>query len=267
MASQLSDREVLKERHRNGTDGAHLAVRNLSKSFGPRAVLHGLDLKIARGEFVVVIGRSGCGKSTLLRLLAGLESPTDGEVSIGGDALRGLNAKARVMFQDSRLLPWERVLENVGLGLEGAWRAPAEAALQDVGLADRAKDWPLVLSGGQRQRVALARALACRPEILLLDEPLGALDALTRLEMQRLIARLWERHGWTVFLVTHDVEEAVTLADRVILIEEGRIVLNLPVTLPRPRHRSDPAYVDLTEQLLDRLQGGGWADRSFGQEL
>ena len=267
MAPQLSDRQILTERPQNQQDVGekqhHLTVRNLSKSFGTRSVLHGLDLEVMRGEIVVIIGQSGCGKSTLLRLLAGLEPPTQGEITIGGDALQGLNAKARVMFQDSRLLPWERVLENVGLGLEGAWREPAEAALRDVGLGDRAQDWPLVLSGGQRQRVALARALACRPEILLLDEPLGALDALTRLEMQRLIARLWERHGWTVFLVTHDVEEAVALADRVILIEEGHIVLNLPVTLPRPRQRASPAYVDLTEELLNRLQGGTWGDYIF----
>ena len=225
-------------------------------------MLYGLDLEIRRGEFVVIIGRSGCGKSTLLRLLAGLELPTSGKIIVSGDALRGLNARARVMFQDARLLPWERVLGNVGLGLEGDWRESAEAALRDVGLRDRAKDWPSVLSGGQRQRVALARALACRPEILLLDEPLGALDALTRLEMQRLIARLWERHGWTVFLVTHDVEEAVALADRVLLIEEGRIVLNLPVTLPRPRHRSNPAHMGLAEKLLDRLQSGDRGDHN-----
>ena len=245
----------------------HLRIENLTKSYGVRGVLHGVNLEVLRGEFVVIIGQSGCGKSTLLRLLAGLETPNAGEITLGDTPLRGLNTSARVMFQDARLLPWERVLENVGLGLDGDdWREPAEAALGAVGLLDRAGDFPGVLSGGQRQRVALARALACRPEILLLDEPLGALDALTRLEMQKLIARLWEQHGWTVFLVTHDVEEAILLADRVILLEEGQVVLNLPVTLPRPRHRTSPAYVDLTEELLNRLQGGTWGDYVFGSE-
>lgn len=267
MASELSDSRQVLDSQQILNVPPHLRIEGLAKAFGERGVLRGVNLEVMRGEFVVIIGKSGCGKSTLLRLLAGLETPNTGEITIGSTPLNGLNTAARVMFQDARLLPWERVLENVGLGVDqGEWRAPAEAALRDVGLLDRAKDFPGVLSGGQRQRVALARALACQPEILLLDEPLGALDALTRLEMQKLIARLWEQHGWTVFLVTHDVEEAILLADRVILLEEGQIVLNLPVTLPRPRHRTSPAYVDLTEELLNRLQGGAWGDSNFGSE-
>ncbi|HAW39812.1 MAG TPA: aliphatic sulfonate ABC transporter ATP-binding protein, partial [Pseudomonas sp.] len=158
-----------------------------------------------------------------------------------------------LMFQDARLLPWKRVIDNVGLGLSGNWRQQAEEALAAVGLGERAHDWPAALSGGQKQRVALARALIHRPHLLLLDEPLGALDALTRIEMQQLIERLWQRHGFTVLLVTHDVSEAVAVADRVILIEDGRIGLDLPIDLPRPRHRGDARLAALEAQVLDRV--------------
>ena len=223
-----------------------LRLRGLSKSYAGRPVLNGLDLDIAPGEFVAIVGRSGCGKSTLLRLLAGLEQPDAGLIHDGAQDVR-------FMFQEARLLPWARVLDNVALGLRGPDRlARARLALSEVGLADRAGDWPAQLSGGQRQRVALARALVHTPRLLLLDEPLGALDALTRIEMQRLIERLWCQHGFTAVLVTHDVTEAVALADRVLLIEQGGLALDQSIALPRPRQR-DAGFAAHEQALLDRL--------------
>jgi sulfonate transport system ATP-binding protein len=215
-------------------------------------VLRDIDLAIEPGQFVVIIGRSGSGKSTLLRLLAGLETPDSGEVNLGEDASPD---RLRVMFQDGRLLPWRRVIDNVALGLPKAERGRAQTALEAVGLADRAHEWPRVLSGGQKQRVALARALAANPRLILLDEPLGALDALTRLEMQSLIEDLWRQSGFTAVLVTHDVAEAALLADRILLIEDGGIALDLRVDLPRPR-RAGPAVAEIEAQILDRLLGG-----------
>ena len=192
--------------------GIPLAIENIEKAFGERQVLKGIDLHIPAGQFVAVVGRSGCGKSTLLRLLAGLDQPSGGQLLAGNGALNAVREDIRLMFQDARLLPWKRVIDNVGLGLSGNWRAQAEEALAAVGLADRAHEWPAALSGGQKQRVALARALIHRPRLLLLDEPLGALDALTRIEMQQPIESLWQQHGFTVLLVTHDVAEAVAIA-------------------------------------------------------
>lgn len=234
-------------------NGLPLSLSGLVRDFGERRVLHGIDLQIPAGQFVAVVGRSGCGKSTLLRLLAGLDSPGAGQLSSGRRALAEAREDIRLMFQDARLLPWKRVIDNVGLGLSGDWRPRALEALEAVGLADRAGDWPAALSGGQKQRVALARALIHRPRLLLLDEPLGALDALTRIEMQQLIERLWQRHGFTVLLVTHDVGEAIALADRVILIEDGRIGLDLPVRLPRPRQRGSAAFAALEANVLERV--------------
>lgn len=157
------------------------------------------------------------------------------------------------MFQDARLLPWKKVIDNVALGLRGDWQDAAQHALAAVGLADRANEWPAALSGGQKQRVALARALIHRPRLLLLDEPLGALDALTRIEMQGLIEELWQQHGFTVLLVTHDVSEAIALADRLLLIEEGRIGLDLAVDLPRPRRRGSSRLAELEAEVLARV--------------
>lgn len=238
--------------------GQAVSLRGVGKSFGEREVLRGIDLDIAPGEFVAIVGRSGCGKSTLLRLLAGLDTPATGAVSIGGAPVRGLPPGVRLMFQDARLLPWKRVAENVLLGLPpGPATVPAvEAALAQVGLADRARDWPGILSGGQRQRVALARALAAAPGLLLLDEPLGALDALTRREMQELLAGLWADRGFTAILVTHDVEEAVALADRVLVLDRGITALDLPVGLPRPRSRGTAAFAELSERLLAAILTG-----------
>ncbi|WP_434063936.1 ATP-binding cassette domain-containing protein [Roseateles violae] len=236
--------------------GAGLAVevQGLSKRFGERAVLRDIALRIRPGEFIAVVGRSGCGKSTLLRLLAGLDAASEGALRSGGQALAAHAEDVRIMYQDSRLLPWKRVLDNVTLGLDGAGvRERARAALAQVGLLDRAGDWPAVLSGGQRQRVALARALVHAPRLLLLDEPLGALDALTRLEMQALIESLWRERGFTALLVTHDVAEAVALADRVLLIEDGRIALDEPVPLPRPRRRGDARLAEIEARILQRV--------------
>ena len=245
--------------------GAAVSVRGVSRHFAGRPVLEGLDLDLAAGEFVAIVGRSGCGKSTLLRLLAGLDTADAGEITLDGSPAPAASRKrppgdavphsdVRMMFQDARLLPWKRVLDNVALGLTGAdVPARALAALAQVGLADRAQDWPAVLSGGQRQRVALARALVHAPR-LLLDEPLGALDALTRIEMHQLIEHLWLRHGFTALLVTHDVSEAVALADRVVLIEDHRIGFDEPVTLPRPRVRGAD-FARLEERVLQRVLG------------
>jgi len=223
--------------------GAALTLSEVRKHYGARRVIENIDLALAPGEFVAIVGRSGCGKSTLLRAIAGLETLDGGAITGAGEV--------RMMFQEARLLPWKTVLDNVRLGLDGD---PGQAleALRAVGLEDRAGDWPAALSGGQRQRVALARALVHQPPLLLLDEPLGALDALTRIEMQRLIESLWLACGFTAVLVTHDVQEALALADRVLVIEDGGIALDVAVDLPRPRARGAP-FAALEQRLLDRL--------------
>lgn len=234
-------------------------LRAVTKRYGPRTVLENLELMIDKGSFVAVIGRSGCGKSTLLRLVAGLETADEGEVGVGDradDSTRAHDAappRTRIMYQDARLLPWKNVLGNVMLGLPRAARDDARAALHEVGLGVREHDWPAQLSGGQRQRVALARALVHRPDLLLLDEPLGALDALTRIEMHELIERLWHEHRFTALLVTHDVHEAVALAQRIVLIEHGRVALDRAVELPRPRMRGNAAFAAIEDEVLQRV--------------
>jgi len=233
--------------------GVKLQARHLSKRYGEREVLRNAQLTIAPGEFIAIVGRSGCGKSTLLRLVAGLEEASGGALSVDGQPVHGLHGDTRIMFQEARLLPWRRVLENVTLGLPAESRERGREVLGQVGLAERAGEWPARLSGGQRQRVALARALVHQPRLLLLDEPLGALDALTRIEMHRLIEGLWQRHRFTALLVTHDVQEAVTLADRVILIEDGQIALDQRIDLPRPRVPGDAALAALERRILDRV--------------
>ncbi len=244
-----------------GTEPAvAITLQGLSKQFGDRTVLHDIDLHIPAGEFVAIVGRSGCGKSTLLRLLAGLETPTQAPadpapVRFDGQAQAGLNPDTRIMFQDARLLPWKRVLDNVALGLPPTRHAHARDVLAHVGLAERAREWPAVLSGGQRQRVALARALVHQPRLLLLDEPLGALDALTRIEMQQLIETLWQEDGFTAVLVTHDVSEAIALADRVLLIEDGAITLDQRIELPRPRARGSAAFAAYEARVLAQVLG------------
>jgi sulfonate transport system ATP-binding protein len=237
----------------NQTNGVRLAARHLHKRYGKRDVLSNTNLVIEPGQFVAIVGRSGCGKSTLLRLVAGLEKSSAGSLSLDGSEVDGLSDDTRIMFQDSRLLPWRRVFDNVTLGLPKDKRKAASDVLAQVGLADREGDWPAKLSGGQRQRVSLARALVHNPRLLLLDEPLGALDALTRIEMHRLIEGLWLKNRFTALLVTHDVQEAVALADRVILIEDGRIALDEAIALARPRSHGDPAFAALEKRILDRV--------------
>ncbi len=247
MSAQLQERKI-EGRGDSNRRGIRVAIDSLYKSYNGRQVLKSIDLDIAPGEFVAVVGRSGCGKSTLLRLIAELESADRGALVFGE---QGQRPETRIMFQDSRLLPWKRVLDNVALGLPN--KDGARTSLQQVGLADRGGEWPAVLSGGQRQRVALARALVHDPELLLLDEPLGALDALTRIEMQQLIESLWQERGFTALLVTHDVQEAIALADRVVLIEDGRITLDERIPLARPRARGNPSFAQLEEHILSRV--------------
>ncbi|WP_447842329.1 aliphatic sulfonates ABC transporter ATP-binding protein [Enterobacter cloacae] len=245
------------------TKGTPLLLNGVTKRYGDKTILNALDLHIPAGQFVAVVGRSGGGKSTLLRLLAGLEAPNGGEILAGTTPLANIQDDTRMMFQDARLLPWKTVIDNVGLGLKGHWREEARQALAAVGLEDRAGDWPAALSGGQKQRVALARALIHRPSLLLLDEPLGALDALTRIEMQDLIASLWQEHGFTVLLVTHDVSEAVAMADRVLLIEEGKIGLDLTVDIPRPRRVGSARLAELEAEVLERVMRRGVNERAL----
>jgi len=239
--------------------GLPLTIRGLRKSFGNNQVLRGIDLHIPAGQFVAIVGRSGCGKSTLLRLIAGLETMDAGTIGFGAETRP---QDVRVMFQEPRLLPWARVLSNVEVGL-GRDRASSDAqdrakrALAEVGLEDKRGQWPAVLSGGQKQRVALARALVSDPRVLAFDEPLGALDALTRISMQRLLERVWRDQGFTAILVTHDVAEAVALADRVLVIEDGRIAHDVEVDIPRPRRRGSADLAALEGSILrDLLRTG-----------
>jgi sulfonate transport system ATP-binding protein len=239
--------------------GLPLTIRGLHKSFGDNQVLRGIDLHIPAGQFVAIVGRSGCGKSTLLRLIAGLETVDAGSIGFGAETLP---QDVRVMFQEPRLLPWATVLSNVEVGL-GRDRASADAqdrakkALAEVGLEDKRGQWPAVLSGGQKQRVALARALVSNPRVLAFDEPLGALDALTRISMQRLLERVWRDQAFTAILVTHDVAEAVALADRVLVIEDGRIAHDVKVDIPRPRRRGSVDLAALEGAILrDLLRSG-----------
>jgi sulfonate transport system ATP-binding protein len=254
----MPNNTLLEETPISRTDKA-VAVRThaLSKEFNGRLVLHSLDFRVDPGELVAVVGKSGCGKSTLLRLICGLEKPSSGWVEVDGERLNGLSRHARLMFQDAALLPWKSVQANVALAAprKSLRNRVAEDALQHVGLRDRAQDWPSILSGGQRQRVALARALASDANLLLFDEPLGALDALTRLEMQALIERLWLERRFSAILVTHDVEEAVALADRILLMEGGRVTFQTAVSLERPRHRAGAEFTSLKETILERILG------------
>lgn len=234
-------------------NGSAVYLHQLTKRFGQNTVLKQCQLDIKAGEFIAIVGRSGCGKSTLLRLIANLDQATEGRVDVDSPEAWGAHTDIRVMFQEPRLLPWKSVLQNVQLGLPKEKHAHAAALLATVGLEDKAKQWPSQLSGGQKQRVALARALVHQPSLLLLDEPLGALDALTRLEMQQLIETLWQQQGFTSLLVTHDVSEAVQLADRIILLDEGHIAESFYVNLPRPRDKANPAFAQLEAKVLQRV--------------
>jgi sulfonate transport system ATP-binding protein len=243
----------------NSASGLAINIRWLRKSFGANQVLRGIDLYVRSGQFVAIVGRSGCGKSTLLRLLLGLDQASDGQFWFGESAQEQPDPSAvRIMFQEPRLLPWASVLANVEVGLgkdrsSPDARARAISTLREVGLEGRRDEWPSVLSGGQKQRVALARALVSRPRVLAFDEPLGALDALTRISMQKLLERVWLDQKFTAIMVTHDVAEAVTLADRVLMIEDGEIALDLRIDLPRPRERGSAEVAALEGRILRDL--------------
>jgi sulfonate transport system ATP-binding protein len=224
-----------------------VSAHGLNKHFDGQPVLRDLSLDIAQGEFVALLGRSGSGKSTFLRVLGALDGDVSGDIRVP--------RRRAVVFQDPRLFPWQRVLRNVLVGLprDARTKARARLALEEVGLSHRVDAWPRTLSGGEAQRVALARALVRAPELLLLDEPFGALDALTRIRMHRLLQDLYRRHRPAVLLVTHDVDEAIVLADRVLVLREGRISLNLEVGIPGRRHRADHRFGALRERLLREL--------------
>lgn len=240
----------------------HVAIRDLSKSFvingRPLPVLKGLNVDIRSGECLVIVGASGSGKTTLLRVLAGLEQFDSGTVLIDGEPVRGVGNERAVIFQEPRLLRWQTVLGNVAFGLEvrGVSRTTAEERARRyislVGLGDFADAYPKQLSGGMAQRVGIARALTVQPEILLLDEPLGALDAMTKMTMQEELVRIWREENVTMIMVTHDLEEAVYLADRVLVLpkERGAAVRLIDVDLQRPRDRSESRFVRYREELL-----------------
>lgn len=221
-------------------------IQGLTRLFDGRPVLKNLDLAIGASRFVAVLGRSGSGKSTLLRILSGFDREISGRIIAP--------RRKAIMFQEPRLLPWERVLANVAIGLrDGDARQRALSTLAEVGLKDRARSWPVTLSGGEAQRVALARALVRSPDLLMLDEPFSALDALTRIRMHGLVNELHRRHRPAILLVTHDVDEAILLSDRVLVLKEGRISFDRNVDIPHPRSRTDRAFGDLRRELLEEL--------------
>ncbi|MFP7287097.1 ATP-binding cassette domain-containing protein [Shouchella clausii] len=233
--------------------GVEIGIAQLQKTFGDQDVIKDITLTIEAGQFVAIVGKSGSGKSTLLRLVAGLEQPSSGDLLFNGATLKKSQASITMMYQDSRLLPWKKVIDNVGLGLKGNWQQKGGNVLNAVGLSAFANEWPSTLSGGQQQRVALARALIREPDLLMLDEPLSALDALTRSEMQDLIETIWQENQFTALLVTHDVREAVKLADRIILIEEGVIALDVENPLSRPRDVTNKQLIELEKQVTSRI--------------
>lgn len=234
--------------------GAAVRLRNVSRGFAGNRVLSDLDLEVRPGEFLSIVGKSGCGKSTLLRLIAGLDRPDSGEVIIDGDPAHQAGDRLRIMFQEPRLLPWADIAQNVGLGLrQGPDPQAVAGALASVQLSDKAGMWPAALSGGQRQRAALARALVSQPGLLVLDEPLGALDALTRLTMQNLIRDMHARSGFTAILVTHDVAEAVALSDRVIVLGQGGILHHVDILRVGPVTRGSAELVQIEQEILDAI--------------
>jgi sulfonate transport system ATP-binding protein len=245
---------------RQQNPGIALRISGLEKKFGSTPVLKGIDLDVPAGQFLAIVGKSGCGKSTLLRLLVGLDQPTAGTIEFALADGSTTAANSRIVFQEPRLLPWASVIENVAVGLgrgakEPVVRQQALEALAEVQLDEKAGEWPSRLSGGQRQRVALARALVSHPDFLAFDEPLGALDALTRITMQGLVERMWRDEGFTALFVTHDVSEAVALADRVIVLDEGHIALDLDIPFDHPREKGSPELAALERRLLDVIFG------------
>ncbi|MFS2223359.1 ABC transporter ATP-binding protein [Pantoea sp. B65] len=246
---------------------ATLTLNNLDKSFSlgktRRQVLHGIDLTLNDNEFVSIVGSSGCGKSTLLSIAAGLEEFDSGDVLVDGRPITGPGIDRGVVFQSYTLLPWLTARQNIEFALKAAGtpgsqcRDIAQQHLELVKLGNSGDRWPGELSGGMKQRVAIARALSYRPKILLMDEPFGALDAMTRHQMQQLLIEIWEKHRLTVMFVTHDIEEAVWLSDRIVVMGPGVIDSTFDVNLPRPRLETmnrEAEFIDLQHRVLDRIR-------------
>ncbi len=251
--------------------GASLRLRDVAKSFpapdaaaGPRPVLNGISISLSAGELVSIVGPSGCGKSTLLRLIAGLEQPDSGELLIGAESITGPRAERGLVFQDPTLFPWLTVRRNIEAGLVARGvlkqnRAEVDDFMRLVGLEGFGDVYPHHLSGGMAQRAALARALINHPKVLLLDEPLGALDAFTRMRMQDEVLRLWQARRTTSLLVTHDIDEAIYMSDRIVIMtpRPGSIDQTIPITLARPRDRSSSVFLQLRSQILELLHFAG----------
>ncbi|MGE5476784.1 MAG: ABC transporter ATP-binding protein [Bacteroidales bacterium] len=258
-----------------GSRADDLRIGPLSKTFALKAgtvqALSNIQLDIPGGRFISIVGASGCGKSTLLRIIAGLEGEYDGTVTLGGRPLGGPGLDRGVIFQEHRLLPWLTVEQNVAFGLKNLPKAEiarrVAAHLELVGLAGFAKAYPHQLSGGMAQRVAIARALANQPQVLLLDEPFGALDALTKIQMQQEILRIWEVEKTTMVLVTHDIDEAIFLGDEVVVMSSrpGTVKKVLKVGLSRPRDRSSPDFVALRKEIYREFFSE--ADAPFAYEI
>jgi ABC-type nitrate/sulfonate/bicarbonate transport system ATPase subunit len=258
------------------SDASSLRIENLSKRFtaadGSEVLaLSGVNLSIAAGEMVTLVGPSGCGKSTLLRMVAGLDEPTSGSVYVGNDRITGPSAERGLMFQDPNLFPWLTVRRNVEAGLVARgvlrqMRHEVAEFLRLVGLESFANAYPHQLSGGMAQRAALARALVNHPRVLLLDEPLGALDAFTRMRMQDEVLRIWQARGTTMLLVTHDIDEAVYMSDRIVILSPrpGRVDRILDVPLTRPRQRNDEGFLHLRSEILEILHFAGEIPASVG---
>ncbi|MDB6123721.1 MAG: ssuB [Pedosphaera sp.] len=255
------------------TEGASLRIASVNKDFAKAndveartIALHDVSLSIAAGELVSLIGPSGCGKSTLLRLTAGLDTPNSGELWIGPEMITGPNAERGLVFQDPNLFPWLTVRRNIESGLVARGklqekRHEVDEFMRLVGLETFENAYPHHLSGGMAQRVALARALINHPKVLLLDEPLGALDAFTRMRMQDEVLRLWQARGTTMLLVTHDIDEAIYMSDRIVIMtpRPGRIERTIPITLERPRQRNSPEFLQLRGEILEMLHFAGEA--------
>ena len=253
----------------------NLTIEGLDKSYmtrnGAMQALRSIDLNIAAGEFVCIVGSSGCGKSTLLRIIAGLENGYSGQVRLGEHPIKGPGLDRGMVFQEHRLIPWLTVEENIGFGLNGGDRETARKQVREylelVGLSAFARSLPNQLSGGMAQRVAIARALVNNPRLLLLDEPFGALDAFTRILMQQEVLRIWETDRTTMVLVTHDIDEAVFLADRVVIMSSrpGTIKKIIQVPLPRPRDRSSYEFVQIRKQVYAEFFAD--VERPFAYEI
>jgi ABC-type nitrate/sulfonate/bicarbonate transport system ATPase subunit len=240
-------------------------LRGVGKSYAvddsPLRVLHDIDLRVAAGDFISIVGPSGCGKSTLLRLMVGLDADYQGDILLDGERIAGTSLKRGIVFQDHRLLPWLTLEENIALGVENSgWvktarRRAVKEHISFVGLSGFENVYPHQLSGGMAQRAAIARGLVSQPEVLLLDEPLGALDALTRVHLQDELLRIWNAGGVTMILVTHDVEEAIYLGNRVVVMQAhpGRIVRQIALDLPRPRDRASHAFADARRRVLEAM--------------